>query len=591
MIVVGFLIAFFLAFGIGANDVANSFGTSVGSRVLTLRQAFILACVFETLGAILLGAKVSDTIRKGIIDLTPYENNTSLLMVGNVAALAGSCVWLIAATLLRLPVSATHSIVGATVGFALVAHGAKGIRWDKLGMIIGSWFISPILAGGVSIGLFFICHFFILNKDDQLEPGLRFLPIFYAVTIVVNLFSVFYEGPEMLGFNKIPLWGTFIISFGCGVICAIVIRMFVVPWQRKRIRAQVFSVTQSVSSVSQDLTPADSTSHSIIDEGLSRPTEKLTGECLNGKHSNGQVKKATNAELYGNQTNELLLFTEKPPCQEKKKGSVKQNLSQVQLVNEESHSGFATPIGINSAPTDLTNLETVFRNGECVENSVENGAVNGMRSIGGIIVRTPSSCHHSDHSDTTTELTETSSREQGRLMVIDRPEACQLFSFLQILTAVFGAFAHGGNDVSNAIGPLISLWLIGTTQTVATMAPTPIWILLFGGIGISLGLCILGRRVIKTLGEDLTRITPSSGFCIEIGSALTVLIASNIGVPISTTHCKVGSVVFVGRFRARENVDWSIFRNIVLAWLVTLPVTGGISAAIMAGLRLTVPQE
>jgi sodium-dependent phosphate transporter len=164
MVIVGFIIAFILALGIGANDFANSFGTSVGSRVLTLKQAFVLACIFEMLGAVLLGAKVSDTIRKGIIDIEPYTNNSALLMAGNVAALSGSCVWLIAATLLRLPVSATHSIVGSTVGFALVAHGARGIHWSKLAMIVGSWFISPILAGGVSVALFFLCRQFILSK-------------------------------------------------------------------------------------------------------------------------------------------------------------------------------------------------------------------------------------------------------------------------------------------------------------------------------------------------------------------------------------------------------------------------------------------
>ncbi|ELU11169.1 hypothetical protein CAPTEDRAFT_119250 [Capitella teleta] len=179
--------------------------------------------------------------------------------------------------------------------------------------------------------------------------------------------------------------------------------------------------------------------------------------------------------------------------------------------------------------------------------------------------------------------------QRGRSSIKDCPETSQLFSFLQILTAIFGAFAHGGNDVSNAIGPLVSLWLIGTQGMVHERAPTPMWILLYGGVGISLGLCILGRRVIKTMGEDLTRITPSSGFCIEIGSAFTVLVASNVGIPISTTHCKVGSVVFVGRYRSRENVDWHLFRNIILAWLVTLPVTGGISAAMMAGLQLAVP--
>jgi sodium-dependent phosphate transporter len=235
MIIVGFIIAFVLAFGIGGNDVANSFGTSFGAKVLTLRQVCILASIFETLGAVLLGAKVSDTIRKGIIDIEPYRNDTSLLMVGNVAALSGSCIWLLAATLLRLPVSATHSIVGATVGFALVVHGSSGIRWGKLGLIIGSWFISPVLAGTVSTALFILLKYCILNKSDPLEPGLRWLPVFYAVTIVVNLFSVFYDGPEMLGFDKIPLWGTFTIAFGAGIIVALVVRFIIVPWQRNKI--------------------------------------------------------------------------------------------------------------------------------------------------------------------------------------------------------------------------------------------------------------------------------------------------------------------------------------------------------------------
>jgi len=169
----------------------------------------------------------------------------------------------------------------------------------------------------------------------------------------------------------------------------------------------------------------------------------------------------------------------------------------------------------------------------------------------------------------------------GRSLIKDRPETGHVFSYLQILTAIFGSFAHGGNDVSNAIGPVVSLWLCATTLTVSGKAATPLWILVYGGVGISLGLWILGSRVIKTIGEDLATTTPSSGFCIEIGSALTVLIASNFGIPISTTHCKIGSIVFVGRFRSKENVDWKIFKNIILAWLVTVPVTGGLSALLM----------
>lgn len=238
MVVVGFIVAFVLAIGIGANDVANTFGTSVGSKVLTLRQACILASIVEALGAVLLGSKVTDTIRKGIIDVSLYENNTQLLLVGNVAALTGSCAWLLIATAVKMPVSGTHSIVGATVGFALVANGSKGIDWKQLVLIVVSWFVSPLLSGAVSVALFLICKFYILKKVDPLEPGLRFLPIFYSCTIVVNIYSIFYKGPELLGFNRIPLWGVLVLSFGAGVFTAFIIRFIAVPWQRKRIKSK-----------------------------------------------------------------------------------------------------------------------------------------------------------------------------------------------------------------------------------------------------------------------------------------------------------------------------------------------------------------
>lgn len=168
----------------------------------------------------------------------------------------------------------------------------------------------------------------------------------------------------------------------------------------------------------------------------------------------------------------------------------------------------------------------------------------------------------------------------------DPPEAAKLFSFLQIMTAVFGSFAHGGNDVSNAIGPLIGLYLIYQEGVVATQSQTPEWILFFGGVGISFGLWILGRRVIKTIGEDLTKITASSGFVIELASAMTVLGASLMNIPVSTTHCKVGSVVFTGRVRSKESVDWSLFRNIIIAWIVTVPAAGSLAAAVQVMLKL-----
>jgi len=584
MVVVSFIIAFVLAFGIGANDVANSFGTSVGAKVLTLKQACILASVFETLGAILIGSKVSDTIRNGIISVEQYQNQTEILMVGNVAALSGSCVWLIAATMLRMPVSATHSIVGATVGYALVANGSKGINWTKLGTIIASWFASPILAGLVSTGFFYACRFFILDKSDPLEPGLRFLPVFYAITITINLFSVFYEGPEMLYFDIIPLWGAFVIAFGAGLITALLVLFVITPWLRKKINNEC-SYSTILKSNSTDsymkeniIENSKSMGHYLDDKDMknekgnihrqrtssgcmANPTEML-GEIMPSNYSS----KIITGIMYAPETDRRQI-TSKPSSLQESQVSDKSKISKSDdaplMVNEYKNAPNANIHSPSSKNVD-------FKQYHLGNSDAEKAVVK--------------------------VISETDSRQKdyfqdGRSAVVDRPETARLFSFLQVLTAIFGSFAHGGNDVSNAISPLVSLWLIATTGLVSSKADTPLWVLFYGGCGISIGLWVWGRRVIKTLGEDLTKITPSSGFCIELGSALTVLIASNVGIPISTTHCKVGSVVFVGRFRSRENVDWRIFRNIVLAWLVTLPVTGGISAAIMAGLtQLVVTQ-
>jgi sodium-dependent phosphate transporter len=196
LVIWGFIIAFILAFGIGANDVANSFGTSVGSKVLTLKQACILATIFEILGSILIGANVSGTIRKGILDPLDFQNSETELMLGYVSALVGCCIWLILATILNLPVSGTHSIVGSTIGMAIVSKGFRVIKWMEIMKIVASWFISPLLSGVVSLVMFILIRKFILRAQNPLKAGLRFLPLIYTITIFVNVGGIVESGPE-----------------------------------------------------------------------------------------------------------------------------------------------------------------------------------------------------------------------------------------------------------------------------------------------------------------------------------------------------------------------------------------------------------
>lgn len=196
IVILGFIIAFVLAFGVGANDVANSFATSIGSGVLTFRQACYLASIFEIAGAVLLGYKVSDTIRRGILDVTNYEGNEQQLMYGMLAALIGCSVWLLVATYFKLPVSTTHSIVGATVGFGLVAHGTQGLKYRTLITIAASWLISPIMSGCISVAIFMIINRFILNAKRPFRAGLISLPFIYGITIFINVLSITWDGSK-----------------------------------------------------------------------------------------------------------------------------------------------------------------------------------------------------------------------------------------------------------------------------------------------------------------------------------------------------------------------------------------------------------
>uniref|UniRef100_A0A8C6XN82 Phosphate transporter n=1 Tax=Naja naja TaxID=35670 RepID=A0A8C6XN82_NAJNA len=634
MVIVGFIIAFILAFSVGANDVANSFGTAVGSGVVTLRQACILASIFETTGSVLLGAKVGETIRKGIIDVNLYDNSTGLLMAGEVSAMVGSAVWQLIASFLKLPISGTHCIVGSTIGFSLVAIGTQGVQWMELVKIVASWFISPLLSGMMSGALFLLIRFFILNKEDPVPNGLRALPVFYAATITINVFSIMYTGAPVLGIT-LPIWAIALISIGVSIVFAALVWIFVCPWMKRKIASRLKKETalskisdESIDKIQEEDMPvfkelpgvkesdestipltscgtedagvsdniangshprvpygrAFSMTHGMVKSPVSNGTFNFDGHMKSDIHVYHTVHK--DSGLYKDLLHKIHLDrgNEDRPSQENNYKLLRRNNSYTcytaAICGMPVHSSFKA--ADMSTPEDSEKLvtDTVSYSKKRVRYDSYSSYCNAVAEAeieaeeGGVEMKLASELVDPNNPNEDTAEEEKDER--------DSSEVHLLFHFLQILTACFGSFAHGGNDVSNAIGPLVALWLIYDQGRVMQDAPTPVWLLLYGGIGICVGLWVWGRRVIQTMGKDLTPITPSSGFTIELASAFTVVIASNIGLPVSTTHCKVGSVVAVGWIRSKKAVDWHLFRNIFLAWFVTVPVAGLFSAGIMA---------
>uniref|UniRef100_A0A8C5H311 Phosphate transporter n=1 Tax=Gouania willdenowi TaxID=441366 RepID=A0A8C5H311_GOUWI len=621
MVIVGFIIAFVLAFSVGANDVANSFGTAVGSGVVTLKQACILASIFETLGSMLLGAKVGETIRKGIIDVTLYNETVPVLMAGEVSAMVGSAVWQLIASFLKLPISGTHCIVGATIGFSMVAIGTKGVQWMQLVKIVSSWFISPLLSGLMSGLLFLLIRHFILNKDNSVPNGLRALPLFYATTIGINTFSIMYTGAPLLGLEMLPVWAIFLITLAGSLVCAALVWIFVCPWMRRKIESKCLHVhlLSNHPIVQRSVTGSTAENIVIIRIQINQlvlfvppgRTHSMTNGCLKSPVSNGSFTfdghMRSDGQVYHTVHKDSGLYKDllhkihqgRMEDSDRSNSHADNNYRMLRrnnsytcytaaicgmpvqpLIRSESRDDSEKLVGEGGARSNsvsYTRKRLRYDSYSSYCNAVAEAEIEAEE--GGVEMKLATELEGVEEEGAPMPLDDLVEEEVEEK---DKPEVFQLFHFLQILTACFGSFAHGGNDVSNAIGPLVALWMIYDQGGVMQDASTPVWLLFYGGIGICAGLWVWGRRVIQTMGKDLTPITPSSGFTIELASALTVVLASNIGIPVSTTHCKVGSVVAVGWIRSKKGVDWRLFRNIFLAWFVTVPVAGLFSAAVMA---------
>jgi len=396
LLVVALVSGAYMAWNIGANDVANAFGTSVGSKALTFRQAVLVAAVFEFSGAVLVGAHVTGTIRSGLFDPQLLQGREIVLALGMLSALIGAGIWLQIATHFGYPVSTTHSIVGAILGFALVSLPVHAINWAKVGKVVASWVISPAVGGLLGWLIFVFLKQAIFKHPDPLVRSRQLAPfLIFGVFFVLSL-SFLYKGLKQLHLDFQPL------------------------------------------------------------------------EAI----------------------------------------------------------GLATAVGIVGGLVGWALLA--------------NGAVEGAYA--------------------------------DRLAGVE-----SLFRHLQVITACTVAFAHGANDVANAVGPLAAVVSVLREGAILSQVEVPVWILMLGGAGIVVGLATFGYRVIETVGKKITEMSPSRGFSAEFGGAITVLMASRMGLPVSTTHVIVGSVIGVGFARGLAALDLRVIREIVITWVVTLPAAAAVS--------------
>jgi PiT family inorganic phosphate transporter len=375
-----------MAWNIGANDVANSMASAVGAKAITIRQAIFIAGILNVVGAVFIGSHVTDTIRKGIV-ATTVMSDPHLAMLGALSALLAAALWVSFATWRSLPVSTTHSIVGAMIGFGIVAGGFSVIQWGKLGAVVLSWVISPVFSLMIGYTTFKVIVNLILSKKDPFQQALRLSPWFIGLAVFVVVLSFLFKTP--LG-----------------------------------------------SSLS-----------------IETPSALLIALASSG--------------LLGYAGKRLLIH-------------------------------FLSGLGQNGGE------EEVFRR-------------------------------------------------------------------IQIGTSCYVALAQGANDVANAIGPLAVIYFLVKTGGVGAKVPVPTFLLLFGGVGIACGIGMAGHRVMETIGSKITTLTNTRGFSVDFAAATTVLIASKLGLPVSTTHAAVGGVMGVGLARGLEAVNFRIIFQIIIYWVLTVP--------------------
>ncbi|KAF8242579.1 phosphate transporter [Wilcoxina mikolae CBS 423.85] len=546
----GMIFAFLDAWNIGANDVANSFATSVSSRSLTLPQAMVIATFMEMSGAILVGARVSETIKSKIVNPKDFTHAPGVLMLGMVCALIGSSTWLTVATTIGLPVSTTHCIVGGVIGMGIATVGAEGIYWDwnKKGVaqIVASWVIAPAIAGAFAAIIFLITKHGVLRRKNPLKWGFVMVPVYFGVTSGILTMLIVWKGAASLNVDKWnagQICGT-IFGVSGGVVAIVVV--FFLPFLHRKLIKEDWTLRW----YHLFLGPALLYRGPIPDAPAG---QEIVQDYYRGKITREDVESGPSeldATAYGQDT-----------------------------INYPHDVDIET--GFKTVPKALVEVEKedagAWWEPKNLHRTIIDAIMHGVRKDV-VAAQNKESKLLGDVRDMHARASKFDNKTE------------HLYSFLQVLTAATSSFAHGANDVSNAIGPLSTIYMIWLKSEVEKKASVPLWVLAYGGAGIVIGLWTYGYNIMRNLGNRITLHSPSRGFSMELGSAVTVVMATRLALPVSTTQCIVGATMGValcnGDFKA---LNWRMVGWCYFGWVITLPVAGIIAGCLM-GIIINAPR-
>ncbi|VWU49387.1 sodium-dependent phosphate transporter [Hepatocystis sp. ex Piliocolobus tephrosceles] len=540
---------FFMAFVTGANDIANTFSTSIGSKSLSIKKALCIAFIFEALGASLLGGTVTDSIRSKIINFETFYDAPEFLMLGMLSALLGASIWLATATYIGLPVSTTHSIVGALLGFGLCSRKSNSIIWIKINGIIISWFAAPLLAGFSSAMTFITLRRLILRKKNSFHIIKRWYWILiFLITLPFSTFVVF-QNPIVFNVECVMKkedniktgtpcyfqdWAS-AHSFHASLICFILSSLLTIAGSiviyyvyNKRLRSYSFRKKMFGDDIAMQSMVQDEKYDTICG---------VNNKSLNSVAStepymiNSKVKKNIVSSSQLDNTNNNMKE------EDKTKDNVI-NIPEINANNEYVENNKNTDTykmnnnNVINIKNETTNNDCTINNDGCTIN-YDGYTTNNVTNSNKVNIQKSNSIK----------------REQQNVEVFDTDTEI-VFSSLQIISAILGVIAQSANDTANAIGPFAAVYNT-YYYDIKEKIKVQWYILLFGGLSMSLGLSLLGYRVIKTVGMKLIKITPARGFTIELISGLVVLFFSICGFPLSSTHCAVSSVVGLGLVEAK----------------------------------------